>query len=465
MSAELRFDGKVAIVTGAGAGLGRAYAHLLAKRGAKVVVNDLGGSVSGEVKGTSTARPADVVVEEIKKLGGTAVANYDSVENGDKIVKTAVDAFGTVDIVINNAGILRDISMQKMTDNDWDLIMKVHLKGSYAVARAAWNIMREKGYGRIINTSSSAGIFGSFGQANYAAAKLGLHGFTQSLAKEGEKRNIKCNTIAPLAGTRMTETVMPKELVEALRPEYVAPLVAFLVHDTCPENGSLFEVGAGYICKDRFQRSEGVLFTPQDLTVENVSKNWSKIVDFTNGTIPTSNQDMMEKVMKNIEAAASQKGKEAPKQEAPNPAPVQQAPATTAPAASTGGLKPDEIFGMMKTFLDQGLGKPLIPKVAAVFAFEITKTKGGKVEAIYEIDLKNGQGDVKKGKPASADATFTMTEEDFEGVCLGKLNPQMAFMQGKMKIKGNMAKATKFTPELFPPPTAENLSKFKSAKL
>lgn len=174
---ELRFDGKVAIVTGAGAGLGRAYAHLLASRGAKVVVNDLGGSVSGDAS-KATHKAADVVVDEIKKLGGQAVANYDSVEFGDKIVKTAVDNFGTVDIVINNAGILRDISMQKMTENDWDLIIKVHLKGSYSVARAAWNIMREKNYGRIINTSSSAGIFGSFGQANYAAAKLGLHGFT-----------------------------------------------------------------------------------------------------------------------------------------------------------------------------------------------------------------------------------------------------------------------------------------------
>lgn len=176
---------------------------------------------------------------------------------------------------------------------------------------------------------------------------------------------------------------------------------------------------------------------------------------------------MMEKVMKNIEAATSApKGtpKTAPQKESPTidtPKPAAQ----TAPATSSASLKSDDIFGMMKTYLDQGLGKALIPKVAAVFAFEITKTKGGKVEATYEIDLKNGQGNVKKGKPASADATFTMTDEDFENVCLGKLNPQMAFMQGKMKIKGNMAKATKFTPELFPPPTPENMAKYKSAKL
>jgi NAD(P)-dependent dehydrogenase (short-subunit alcohol dehydrogenase family) len=229
---ELRFDGRVAIVTGAGAGLGRQYALLLGSRGAKVVVNDLGGSFNGDAGAAPTARPADVVVDEIKKAGGEAVANYDSVEFGEKIVKTAVDAFGTVDIVINNAGILRDISFQKMKDIDWDLIMLVHLKGSYSVSRAAWNIMREKNYGRIVNTGSSAGIYGAFGQVNYSAAKLGLYGFTQALAKEGEKRNIKVNCIAPVAGTRMTATVMPEELIKALDPAFVAPFVTYLAHES-----------------------------------------------------------------------------------------------------------------------------------------------------------------------------------------------------------------------------------------
>jgi len=245
----LRFDGKVAIVTGAGAGLGRAYALLLGSRGAKVVVNDLGANVKGE---GGNSKAADVVVNEIKKLGGSAVANYDSVEFGDKIVKSAIDAFGTVDIVINNAGILRDVSFLKMTDQDWDLIMKVHLKGSYSVTRAAWNIMREKGYGRVINTGSSSGLYGSFGQVNYSAAKMAMHGLSQSLAKEGEKRNIRVNTICPLAASRMTETVLPKEVLENIKPEYVAPLVAYLCHDSCEETGSLFEVGAGYVAKLRW---------------------------------------------------------------------------------------------------------------------------------------------------------------------------------------------------------------------
>ena len=196
----LRFDGKVCVITGAGGGIGKVYALFFASRGAKVVVNDLGTSHSGD---GNNANAADKVVEEIKAKGGQAVANYDSVEFGDKIIKIAIDAFGRVDIVINNAGILRDISFQKMKDIDWNLIFKVHVYGAYSVTRAAWNAMRQQGYGRVINTASAAGLFGSFGQVNYSAAKLALHGFTQSLAREGEKKNIRVNTIAPLAASRM----------------------------------------------------------------------------------------------------------------------------------------------------------------------------------------------------------------------------------------------------------------------
>ena len=432
---QLRFDGKVAVVTGAGAGLGRTYALMLGARGAKVVVNDLGGTFKGE--GQST-KAADVVVEEIKRNGGVAVANYDSVEFGDKIIKTAVDNFGTVDIVINNAGILRDVSFGKMKEMDWDLIMKVHLKGTYSVSRAAYPIMRDKGYGRIINTGSSSGLYGSFGQVNYGTAKMGMHGFSQSLAKEGEKKNIKVNTICPFAGTRMTETILPKEVISKIKPDYVAPLVLLLAHDTCPDNGGLFEVGVGFVAKMRWQRSAGVLFPTSKITPEAVLASWSKIADFEhNPCFPTSNQDMMEIVSKNFDNDKTA-GDE---------------------------LKSQSIFGMMATYLAQGNGKDLIPKVSATYGFEILKTKGGKVEVVYEIDLKHGQGEVKKGKPESPDATFTMTDDDFEAVCMGKLQPQVAFMQGKMKIKGNMAKASKFTPELFPPPTPENMAKWTSAKL
>ena len=214
-----------------------------------------------------------------------------------------------------------------MTDLDWDLIMKVHLKGTYSVTKAAWSILRDKGYGRIINTSSSSGIFGSFGQANYAAAKLGIHGFTLSLSKEGEAKNIKVNTIAPIAGTRMTETVNPKEFLDALKPEFVAPLVAVLSHDECPDNGSLFEVGAGFICKDRWHRSEGILLSNEEINPETVISRWSEVVDFTRpGVYPTSNQDMFEVLVKNIlenqEKAKAQPKPVAPVKSAATPAPV-----------------------------------------------------------------------------------------------------------------------------------------------
>lgn len=181
---ELRFDGKVAIVTGAGGGLGKVYALMFAARGAKVVVNDLGGSFKGE---GASSKAADLVVDEIKKAGGEATANYDSVEFGEKIVQTALDAYGTVDIIVNNAGILRDVGFHKMSQQDWDLIYTVHLKGTYALCKAAWNVMREKKYGRIVNVASAAGIYGNFGQANYSAAKLGILGLSQTLAREGKK--------------------------------------------------------------------------------------------------------------------------------------------------------------------------------------------------------------------------------------------------------------------------------------
>merc|ERR1719489_463827 len=201
---QLVFNDKVAIVTGAGGGLGRTYALLLASRGAKVVVNDLGGSSGGEGK---DARAADVVVKEIEAAGGIAVPNYDSVEDGEKLVQTALENFGRIDILINNAGILRDKSVVRMSDSDWDLVHRVHLKGAFMTTRAAWPHMKNNKYGRIIMTASVAGIFGNFGQANYSAAKLGLVGLSNTLSLEGKKYNINCNCVAPIAGSRMTESV------------------------------------------------------------------------------------------------------------------------------------------------------------------------------------------------------------------------------------------------------------------
>jgi len=223
-----------------------------------------------------------------KKAGGEAVANYDSVEDGDKIIKTAIDNYGRVDIVINNAGILRDVSFANMKDQDWELIFRVHVQGAYKVTKAAWPYFREQNYGRIIMTTSAAGIYGNFGQANYSAAKLSLLGFSNTLALEGAKRNIFSNTIAPIAGSRLTESVMPKELVDALKPDYVAGLVAYLCHESSTENGAVFEVGAGWTAKLRWERTRGLYLDPSSPpTPEQIRDNWSTVVDWKDSSRPT----------------------------------------------------------------------------------------------------------------------------------------------------------------------------------
>ena len=275
---NLRFDGRVAIVTGAGQGLGRSHALEFARRGAKVVVNDLGGATNG---GGANAGLAQSVVEEIKALGGEAVANADSVENGARIVEAAMDTFGRIDVIVNNAGILRDASFAKMTDEDWDLIYRVHLLGSYRVTRAAWPIMRAAGYGRIVMTTSTAGIYGNFGQANYSAAKLGLFGFAQSLAIEGAAKNIHVNTIAPTAGSRLTATVLPQEVIDALKPDYVTPAVVLLTHESCTANGKLYEVGGGWVSQTRWEQTHGVFFQDQ-FSVEELAARWDEATSFKN---------------------------------------------------------------------------------------------------------------------------------------------------------------------------------------
>ena len=252
--AELGYDGKVAVITGAGGGLGRSHALLLGSLGARIVVNDLGGSGSGEGR---DATVADTVVNAIKAAGGEAVANGDSVTDGDRIVQCAMDSFGRIDIVVNNAGILRDKSFHKMTDDDWDLVYNVHLKGAYKVSRAAFPHMREQGYGRFVMTTSAAGIYGNFGQANYSACKLALHGLSQTLAIEGRSKGIHSNTIAPIAASRLMGTVMDEKAMALLSPEVVSPLVAWLCHDSCETTGGLFEVGGSVVEFIECRRGDG----------------------------------------------------------------------------------------------------------------------------------------------------------------------------------------------------------------
>ncbi len=302
MSQAIRFEDKVVIVTGAGGGLGRAHALAFARHGAKVVVNDLGGSAQGE---GANSRAADRVVEEIRQAGGTAVANHDSVTEGARIVEQALDSFGRVDVVVNNAGILRDKTFHKMEDADWDLVYRVHVEGAYKVTRAAWPLMREQGYGRVIFTASTSGIYGNFGQSNYGMAKLGLYGLTRTLALEGRKNNILVNAIAPTGGTRMTEGLIPPQVFEQLKPELVSPLVVYLASEQCQETSGLFEVGGGWMGKVRWERSLGVGFDPHGgFDAEDVAANWQRICDCENAAHPADNLEALKEMMANLQKHA-----------------------------------------------------------------------------------------------------------------------------------------------------------------
>ena len=297
---ELDFKGKVALVTGGGAGLGRIYCLQLAKRGAKVVVNDL-------------VNPDDVV-KEIQNLGGEAVGNKADVQNGEAVVKTAIDTYGRIDILINNAGILRDKAFANMTDDQWDIIHKVHLFGTYSCSKAAWPFMLKQKYGRIVNTTSTSGIYGNFGQANYASAKCGILGFSRALALEGRKSNIFVNTVAPNAGTAMTRSIMPEEVVQALKPDFNAPLVILLVSDKAPEpTGGLYEMGSGWFAQTRWQRTGGHGF-PVDvmLTPEAVLSQWERITNFDDGRAdnPQDSADGLKSIMANMENTSKESKKE-----------------------------------------------------------------------------------------------------------------------------------------------------------
>jgi len=276
--ADIRFDGKVAIVTGAGGGLGRQHALELARRGAKVVVNDLGGAVDGS-GGSSAA--AEAVVAEIKAFGGEAIANGGSVTDDAGVanmVKQAMDAWGRIDILVANAGILRDKSFSKMEMSDFEAVMNVHVMGTVKPAKAVWEIMKAQNYGRILVTTSSTGLYGNFGQANYGAAKLALIGFMNTLKLEGQKNNIHVNAISPVAATRMTENLMPAEVLAKLKPEYVTPAVVFLVSEEAP-TGVIMTAGAGAFAQARIYETEGVYLGEGGLSVEEVRDNFGRISD------------------------------------------------------------------------------------------------------------------------------------------------------------------------------------------
>jgi NAD(P)-dependent dehydrogenase (short-subunit alcohol dehydrogenase family) len=298
---DIRFENRVAVITGAGGGLGKTYALELARRGAKVVVNDLGGKPDGTGAGHSMA---DTTVKEIQEKGGTAIANYDSVstpEGGEAIIRSALDAFGRVDIVINNAGVLRDKTFAKLTPEELNIVLDVHLKGAFFVSQPAFRAMKEQNYGRIVLTASAAGIFGNFGQTNYGAAKMGLVGLCHVLALEGMKNNIKCNVIAPIAKTRMTEQLLGG-LAEHVKPELVTPLVVYLSSEQCPTTHEIYSVGGGRYARvfvglvPGWYAGKGVVPSAED-----VAAHFERIRNTDGYIIPENIGDEMKLLLKSLQ--------------------------------------------------------------------------------------------------------------------------------------------------------------------
>ena len=295
----IEFKGKVAIVTGAGGGLGRAHALDLAKRGAKVVVNDLGGSVDGS-GGNSAA--AEAVVKEIIDAGGEAIANGASVADDagvQHLVQQTMDKWGRVDILVANAGILRDKSFAKMEMKDFDVVMNVHLMGTVKPCKALWEIFKKQQYGRIVVTTSSTGLYGNFGQTNYGAAKLSLVGFMNTLKLEGAKDNIKVNAICPVAGTRMTEGLMPPNVLEMLKPEYVTPAVVYLVSEDAP-TGTILTAAAGVFAAAQIVETDGVNLG-HNATADDVAANIAKITDFTGAKHYTQGGEQSQKFFARVQ--------------------------------------------------------------------------------------------------------------------------------------------------------------------
>jgi len=410
---QIRFDDRVAIVTGAGAGLGRAYALELGRRGAKVVVNDLGGARDGSGDGSSS--PADEVVTEIKNLGGEAVANYDNVatmNGGENIVQTALDAFGRVDILINNAGILRDKSFVKMDPDNWQAVLDVHLNGAYHVTQPAFAVMKEQGYGRIIMTTSAAGLYGNFGQTNYAAAKMGLVGLMNTLKLEGQKYDIKVNTIAPIAASRLTEDVLPPDFFEKLKPEFVVPMALYLCSEGCPVTGNIYNAGMGFYNRAAMFTGPGAVLTEDDAppSVEGIQKALNNVATVDGAKEYFQLNEQIGDVLTAFTARP-----------------------TESSDAADGFTSAAEVFDAMEGAFNTGAAAG----VDVVFQYNIAGDLGGD----WSCAIKDGACTVAPGQHESPVCTLKMDADDFLAMMNGTLPAMQAYTSGKLKIEGDIMKS------------------------
>jgi len=417
----IRFDGRVAVVTGAGRGLGRVYALELAKRGAKVVVNDPGVAPDGSGGETQVA---DQVVEEIRALGGEAVPNYDSVatpEGGERIIQTALDAFGRVDILINNAGILRDKTFAKMAREMWEDVLAVHLQGAFNVTRPAFRVMREQGYGRIVFTTSAAGLFGNFGQSNYSTAKMGLVGLMNTLKLEGAKYGVRVNTVAPIAATRLTRDILPPDLHDRLKPDFVAPLVLYLCSEQCPVSGRIYNAGGGVFGRAAVVSGPGVYLGGEEPpTAEEVAAHWDRIVSLKGAQeYPDANAALM----------AMLAGEQGGRGEEGDAETRGEGDAETRGEGDAVRAVFERMGEMFRA--DKAAG------VDAVFQFSISGPGGGD----WFVVVKDQTCTVQEGVHERPTTTLKMADTDFLALVEGKLSAMQAFSTGRLKIEGDLMKS------------------------
>ena len=400
-----------AVGRGGGGGLGRSYALELARRGAKVLVADYGGSADG--RGEGSRGPAEEVVAEIEAGGGEALACWADVsrrEGARQVIEAAREEWGRVDVVIHNAGILRDRTLVKMSDEEWEAVQRVHLWGGYWVIREALPLMKEGGWGRVVVATSAAGLFGNYGQGNYAAAKLGLVGLMNVLKLEGERYGVKVNAVAPLARTRLTEELLPAELAERLRPEFVTPLVVLLCSDKCPVSGRIYNAGGGYFGRAALVAGPGSVLGEEPPSVEQVAEHFQEIEKLQPAA---EHRDALALVGEMV--AALQGGGSRQQQQ------------------SSGSTGVAEIFARMP----EAFRAERAAGVDVVFQFDITGSGGGQ----WQVEVKDGNCRVQEGKHPSPTTTIGMQADDFVALIEGRLDAMQAFTSGKLKVGGDMMKS------------------------